>query len=285
MKKISYLLVCISILTCLLFVGCNSHQVDKYVSNGKFDLKDMLTDSSVNTISVYLGNYTHIAEINDEEGIQQICDMLLNDIPIEQDKAKISEFKYQANSNYGVSFLSIYFNDSFENKILVRIYDDSHIYISAFGKEFISYSACFSDLDKMYTSVLSNRIVPKEDTTDLNILFSLITETVSSISVYSNLEEFICCVDKDKIALLPQEIMMLYVPKYDFSYSSEGMFCSYEYLKCERQIANSKLFIVQYQNGAESRFYLGTDNKIYYIDETGNVFVSEKEYALKEIIE
>ncbi len=279
-KSISVLLVMTIVLSCFVLASCDAIKVDKYVKEDKIDLRDLLTDSYVDTISAYLGNYTHIAEINAEESIRQICNLFLNEIEVETDESKILEFKSTVERNYGSSFLSLHFNKSNENKIVLRIYYDNHIYISAYGKEFVSYSSCSNDLDQIYIAVLANRILPKQDTTDLNIQFSLINEAVSSISMCSSSGEFIDYADIDKVAAL-QGILMLYVSKYDFTNSSEALFYSYEYLKCEQQIYDSTIFIVQYQDGSESRFYLGMDNRIYYIDECGNIFVSEKEYIME----
>ena len=278
-RLISVLLVMTIILSCLVLASCDAIHVEKYVKEDKIDLKDLLTDSHVDTISAYLGNYTHIAEINTKENINQICNMFLNDIEVETEESKILEFKSTMERAYGSSFLSLCFNELNENKIVVRIYYDNHIYISAYGKEFVSYSSCSNDLDQIYIDVLANRTSPKQDTTDLNIQFSLINEAVGSISMCSSSGDFIDYADIDKVATL-QGILMLYVSKYDFTDSSEALFYAYEYLKCEEQIYNSTIFIVQYQDGSESRFYLGTDNRIYYIDECGNMFVSEKEYIM-----
>ena len=251
--------------------------VEKYVEEGRIDLKNLLNDSSIDTISAYLGKYTYIAEINNDESISEMCNMLLNDIEIITDEAQINEFKSFVEDNYGPKFLSLYFRKQSENMVLIKIYDESHIYISAKDKEFVSYTSCVTDLDQMYLTILSNRLDEKVDTTKLNTHFSLINETASSISMYSSSGEFIDYADIDKLTALQGEAM-LYVMKYDFIYSSEALFYSYEYLKCEEQINSGTLFIVKYQNGSESCFYLGTDNKIYYINESGNVFVSEKEY-------
>lgn len=280
-KSISILLVLTIISSCFILASCNAIKVDKYTKEGKMDLRDLLIDSSIDTVSAYLGNYTHIAEINTEESIIQICNMFLNDIEVETNQSKTLEFKGAVEGNYGSSFLSLHFNKSDENKIVVRIYDDNHIYISAYGKEFVSYSSCSEDLDQMYIAILENRISPKQDTTDLNIRFALINEDVSLISMCSSSGEFIGYTDIDKIAADLQGVLMIYVSKYDFINSSEALFYSYEYLKCEQQICNSTIFVVQYQDGSESRFYLGTDNRIYYIDECGNMFVSEREYIME----
>lgn len=277
-KTISILLVLVIISSCFILASCDTINVEKYVEEEKINLKNLLNDSSIDTISAYLGKYTHIAEINDDESISEMCNMLLNDIEIETDEAQISEFKSFVEDNYGPSFLSLYFRKQSENTVSIKIYDESHIYIYAMGKEFISYSSCSADLDQMYMTILSNRLDEKVDTTELNTQFSLINETVSSISMYSSSGEFINYADIEKIASDLQGVLMLYVSKYDFIHSSEALFYSYEYLKCEQQIYNSTIFIVQYQDGSESRFYLGTDNRIYYIDECGNMFVSEKEY-------
>ena len=236
-KLLSILLVLTIISSCFILASCNNAiKVNKYTKEGKMDLRDLLIDSSIDTVSAYLGNYTHIAEINTEESIMQICNMFLNDIEVETNQSKILEFKGTVEGNYGSSFLSLHFNKSDENKIVVRIYDDNHIYISAYGKEFVSYSSCSEDLDQMYIAILENRISPKQDTTDLNIRFALINEDVSLISMCSSSGEFIGYTDIDKIAADLQDVLMIYVSKYDFINSSEALFYSYEYLKCEQQI-------------------------------------------------
>lgn len=283
-KPICILLVLVIIPSCFILASCDAINNDKYVDEGKIDLRNLLNDSSIDTISAYLGKYTHIAEINDDESISEMCNMLLNDIEIETDEAQISEFKSFVEDNYGPSFLSLYFRKQSENTVSIKIYDESHIYISVKGKEFVSYTSCATDLDQMYMTILSNRLDEKVDTTELNTQFSLINETVSSISMYSSSEEFLGYADPQKMASLLDGELMIYVLKYDFTNSSEALFYSYEYLKCEQQIYNSTIFIVQYQDGSESRFYLGTDNRIYYIDECGNMFVSEKEYITEGYI-
>ena len=290
MKKISILLAIALIFSVLTFSGCESetansdNRINDYISENRLDLRNLLEDASAERISVYLGNYTSIALVEYENDIAQIVEMLLNDIEIETNEAKIDSFKEYTEESYGLSFVSLRFEMPSDETVLIRMYDDDHLYLYVEGKEFVSNSKYSSDPNKIYEIVLKHRTVPKIDTSHLNIQLVLKNESVEKTDVIFNSQTVNMNIDYAKLFDAIEGAKLIYVAKYDFTDSSEAVFHSYEYVECNKQIEKSYSIQILYSDNSSLNFYWGENNRIYLVNNAGDVFVSENEYVLEDVM-